>query len=91
MKNNSKILNIDSRDIAKKIHKNSVGFVVFSPPYWNLRNYGFDEQIGYKETYDDYLSSTKMCLLIYMKSYPMVDLWQLILVLLFKRRHEIHN
>ena len=59
MKNNSKILNIDSRDIAKKIHKNSVGFVVFSPPYWNLRNYGFDEQIGYKETYDDYLSSMK--------------------------------
>ncbi len=59
MKNNSKILNIDSRDIAKKIKKNSIGFVIFSPPYWNLRNYGFDHQIGYKESYEEYLSSMK--------------------------------
>ena len=59
MKNNSKILNIDSRDISKKIEKNSVDFIIFSPPYWNLRNYGFDEQIGFKESYEEYLSSMK--------------------------------
>ena len=59
MKNNSKILNIDSRDISKKIEKNSVDFIIFSPPYWNLRNYGFDEQIGFKENYEEYLSSMK--------------------------------
>jgi DNA modification methylase len=30
-------------------------FVVTSPPYWNLKDYGHENQIGYDEAYEDYL------------------------------------
>jgi DNA modification methylase len=29
--------------------------VVTSPPYWNLKDYGHEEQIGHDESYDEYL------------------------------------
>jgi modification methylase len=58
-KNNFEIHNKDSRKIATFVKSNSVSFVVFSPPYWNLRNYGYDEQIGFKQTYEDYLEDMK--------------------------------
>lgn len=50
-----KIYNKDSRNLSGFIKKGSVDFIVFSPPYWNIRNYGFDGQIGHKQTYDEYL------------------------------------
>ena len=59
MKNNLKILNIDSRNISEKINRDSVHFIVTSPPYWNLRNYGYDEQIGFKQSYEGYLRDMK--------------------------------
>jgi DNA modification methylase len=48
--------NKDSRRLSKFIKEDSVDFIVFSPPYWNLRDYGHDKQIGYKQHYDDYLN-----------------------------------
>lgn len=36
------------------IPPNSVDFFMTSPPYWNLKNYGHDDEIG-KEDYDEYL------------------------------------
>ncbi len=54
-----KIYNKDSREISKFVKPKTVSFVVFSPPYWNLRNYGYDEQIGFKQTYEDYLKDMK--------------------------------
>jgi modification methylase len=56
---NLKIYNKDSRKISKFIKPKTVSFVVFSPPYWNLRNYGYDEQIGFKQTYEKYLEDMK--------------------------------
>ena len=58
-KDNFKIHNKDSRKISTFVKPNTVSFVVFSPPYWNLRNYGYDEQIGFKQTYKDYLEDMK--------------------------------
>lgn len=29
--------------------------VITSPPYWNLKDYGHENQIGYNEAYEDYL------------------------------------
>jgi len=55
-KNNDLILNIDSKTLSKHLKPNSIDFVVFSPPYWNLRNYNYDGQIGYKQKYEDYLN-----------------------------------
>ena len=53
---NIKIYNKDSKEISKFV-KDKVQFIVFSPPYWNLRNYKIDNQIGFKQTYDEYLNS----------------------------------
>jgi len=49
----------DSREIENYIPENSVDLVVTSPPYWNIRDYGYDDQIGYKQSYDDYIADMK--------------------------------
>lgn len=51
-----KIFNKDSRNLPDFIKNDTVDFVVFSPPYWNIRNYDFSGQIGYKQTYEDYIN-----------------------------------
>ena len=38
------------------VGKGKVKLVVTSPPYWNLKDYESDNQIGYKENYATYLS-----------------------------------
>lgn len=58
-KSNFRNYNKDSRTLSKFIKPASVEFIVFSPPYWNLRNYGYSEQIGFKQTYDEYLEDMK--------------------------------
>jgi len=54
-----KIFNKDNRELSTFIDKDSVDFVVFSPPYWALRDYGYKEQIGFKQSYKDYLENMK--------------------------------
>ncbi len=41
------------------VKDNSVDFVMTSPPYWNLKNYGSDNEIG-KESYEDYLERMQL-------------------------------
>ena len=43
----------DSRDMSF-LRSNSVDFIMTSPPYWNLKDYGHDGQIG-QCSYDEYL------------------------------------
>jgi site-specific DNA-methyltransferase (adenine-specific) len=49
----------DSREIEKHFQPESIDFVVTSPPYWAIRDYGYDNQIGFKQSYDDYLDDLK--------------------------------
>jgi len=37
------------------IPDNSINCVITSPPYWQLRDYGFAEQWGLEPTYQEYL------------------------------------
>ena len=37
------------------VQDNSVQLMVTSPPYWDLKDYEVDNQIGYKEDYETYL------------------------------------
>jgi DNA modification methylase len=37
--------------------KPCIDVTITSPPYWNLKNYGFEGQIGYGQSYDEYLES----------------------------------
>lgn len=54
MKNNSKIYFKSCEDMSD-IKSNIIDLVITSPPYWDLKNYESDDQIGYKENYNEYL------------------------------------
>lgn len=36
-------------------YKSCVDVTITSPPYWNLKDYGFEGQIGYGQSYNEYL------------------------------------
>jgi len=54
MKKNSKIF-FKSCENMDRVKSQSVDMVVTSPPYWDLKDYESDDQIGYKENYDEYM------------------------------------
>ena len=56
---NIRIINDDSRKLSNFIGKEGVDFIVFSPPYWNLRDYKHKAQIGLKDSYQEYLNNMK--------------------------------
>ena len=45
----------DSRCMSQ-IKNNSVGLVITSPPYWQLKDYGTERQIGFNQTYEEYVN-----------------------------------
>lgn len=49
------LINGDSRHMSK-IADGSVQLVVTSPPYWQLKDYGNDNQIGFNDTYEQYIN-----------------------------------
>ena len=49
------ILQGDSLEMLKTLPDNSVDCCVTSPPYFGLRNYGYDGQIGLEETPEQYI------------------------------------
>jgi len=55
----TRFFNSDSRGIEKLFDAESVDFVVTSPPYWAIRDYGYDNQIGFQQSYDNYLEDMK--------------------------------
>lgn len=52
-----KVLIGDVFDALKRIPDKSISVVVTSPPYWNLRDYGSDEQIGSEKTPEEYVQT----------------------------------
>ena len=44
-----------SLDLIKKLPDNSIHSVITSPPYWQLRDYGYPEQWGLEPTFEEYL------------------------------------
>jgi DNA modification methylase len=51
-----KILIGDVRNELQNLEEQSVQIVVTSPPYWGLRDYGNDGQIGLEQTPDEYVA-----------------------------------
>ena len=49
------LINGDSRCMSQ-IQNESVGLVVTSPPYWQLKDYGAERQIGFNQSYEDYIN-----------------------------------
>ena len=51
------ILQGDVIERLKDIEDNTIQCVVTSPPYWGLRDYGEDEQLGLEETPEEYVEN----------------------------------
>jgi len=54
MKNFAKIIIGDSRKIVE-VEDESVDLIITSPPYWHIKDYGVQGQIGYGQSLHEYL------------------------------------
>lgn len=52
--------NIDARKIGTIVHKPIVDVTITSPPYFDLKDYESKDQIGYGQTYEEYLSDLRL-------------------------------
>jgi modification methylase len=59
MKTNHKVVIGDSRNMAE-LKNNSVHLVITSPPYWQLKDYGSLDQIGFNDSYENYINNLNL-------------------------------
>lgn len=52
----NKIYNMDCLEGIKLLPDNSIDCCVTSPPYWNLRDYGTEGQLGLEANFNDYIN-----------------------------------
>lgn len=49
----------DSRNLSL-IPAGSVHLIITSPPYWQLKDYGNDKQIGFHDSYEGYINNLNL-------------------------------
>jgi DNA modification methylase len=54
-----KVIIGDSRWMSE-VDNESVQLIITSPPYWQLKDYGNSEQIGFDDTYEDYINNLNL-------------------------------
>jgi site-specific DNA-methyltransferase (adenine-specific) len=54
-----KVIIGDSRWMSE-VDNESVQLIITSPPYWQLKDYGSSEQIGFDDTYEDYINNLNL-------------------------------
>ena len=54
-----KIVIGDSRKL-NKIPDRSVQLIITSPPYWQLKDYGTEDQIGFNDSYEEYINNLNL-------------------------------
>jgi len=59
METQHKIIIGDSR-YMKEVGDRSIHLIVTSPPYWQLKDYGEDKQIGFNDTYEAYINNLNL-------------------------------
>jgi site-specific DNA-methyltransferase (adenine-specific) len=59
LKTHHRIILGDSRAMTE-VQDESVHLVVTSPPYWQLKDYGHENQIGFNDTYEDYINNLNL-------------------------------
>ncbi|HHU97795.1 MAG: DNA methyltransferase [Bacteroidota bacterium] len=69
MKTIHKIVTGDSRKMSL-VNDRSVQLIITSPPYWQLKDYGSDEQIGYNDDYETYINNLN---LVWKECYRVLD------------------
>ena len=60
MKDIYKVHNIDARKIETVVKEQIVDVTITSPPYFDLKDYGSKNQIGFGQKYDEYLEDLKL-------------------------------
>jgi site-specific DNA-methyltransferase (adenine-specific) len=55
MKTIHKIINGDSRQMSE-LKDRSIHLIITSPPYWQLKDYGSKNQIGFNDSYESYIN-----------------------------------
>lgn len=72
----NKILQGDTLQVLKTLPNNSIDCCVTSPPYYALRDYGIDKQIGLEETPEKYIEKlTEVFMEVYRVLKPEGTLW----------------
>ena len=56
---NHKIVFGDSRSL-NQIKDKSVQLIITSPPYWQLKDYGTENQIGFNDSYEEYINNLNL-------------------------------
>lgn len=64
-----KIICGDSRDMSELTDK-SVNLIITSPPYWQLKDYGVENQIGFNDSYEEYINNLN---LVWNESYRVLN------------------
>jgi len=59
MKTVHKIIIGDSRNM-KEVQEESIHLIITSPPYWQLKDYGNGTQIGFNDTYEEYINNLNL-------------------------------
>ena len=59
MKTNHTIINGDSRRMHE-LKDESIHLIITSPPYWQLKDYGFENQLGYNDSYECYINNLNL-------------------------------
>ncbi len=69
LQTNHKIIRGDSRCMIE-LQDRSVHLVITSPPYWQLKDYGTNEQIGFNDSYENYINNLN---LVWKECYRVLD------------------
>lgn len=59
METTHKIVIGDSRNM-EDVTSESIQLVITSPPYWQLKDYGTSSQVGYNDSYEDYINNLNL-------------------------------
>ena len=59
MKTTHKIINGDSRQMSE-LKERSIHLIITSPPYWQLKDYGDENQIGFNDSYENYINNLNL-------------------------------
>ncbi len=54
-----KVIIGDSR-MMREVPDESVHLIITSPPYWQLKDYGNEKQIGFNDTYEEYINNLNL-------------------------------
>ncbi|MCG6912535.1 thermonuclease family protein [bacterium BMS3Abin03] len=59
MKTIHKIINGDSRKM-QELEDESIHLIITSPPYWQLKDYGSEDQLGFNDSYESYINNLNL-------------------------------